>query len=172
MGDAGAVTCNDNLLREKIFTLHNYGSKIKYHNEMAGFNSRLDELQAAFLTVKLKKLDDINKHKRKLAGIYLTHLKEDYIKPQQHPDYFDVYHIFNIRHPKRNALKEYLLKNNIQTEIHYPIAPNKQQAMAGILDNQHTPIAEEIHQTTLSLPVSYFHTEQDILHVIEVMNKF
>jgi dTDP-4-amino-4,6-dideoxygalactose transaminase len=172
IGDAGALTCNDDVLREKIFTLRNYGSKIKYQNETVGFNSRLDELQAAFLSVKLKKLDDINEHKRKLAGIYLAHLKEDYIKPVQHPDYFDVYHIFNIRHPQRDALKNYLLKNNIQTEIHYPLAPNKQQAMAGILDNQPTPIAEEIHQTTLSLPVSYFHTEPDIQYVTEVMNKF
>ncbi|MEP6725507.1 MAG: DegT/DnrJ/EryC1/StrS family aminotransferase, partial [Bacteroidota bacterium] len=115
IGDAGALTCNDDILKEKIFTLRNYGSKIKYHNEAVGFNSRLDELQAAFLAIKLKKLDDINAHKRKLAAIYLEHLKEDYIKPVQHPDYFDVYHIFNIRHPRRNELKEYLIKNNIQT---------------------------------------------------------
>ncbi len=83
-----------------------------------------------------------------------------------------MYHIFNIRHPNRNELKEYLLKNDVQTEIHYPLAPNKQKAMEGILDDQSTPIAEEIHQTTLSLPISYFHTEADISRVIEVMNRF
>ncbi|MCX6297098.1 MAG: DegT/DnrJ/EryC1/StrS family aminotransferase, partial [Bacteroidetes bacterium] len=84
----------------------------------------------------------------------------------------DVYHIFNIRHIKRDALKDYLLKNEIKTEIHYPVAPNKQKAMIGILDAVKTPVAEEIHQTTLSLPISFYHTEQDVLKVIEVMNKF
>jgi len=172
LGDAGAVTCNNEALRDTIATLRNYGSSKKYHNQLTGFNSRLDELQAAFLSVKLKKLDAINDHKRKLAGLYLAALKEDFIKPLQHPDYIDVYHIFNIRHPKRNELREYLLRHDIQTEIHYPVAPNKQKAMAGILDNQPTPVAETIHQTTLSLPVSYFHTHEDIYRVIEVMNQF
>jgi dTDP-4-amino-4,6-dideoxygalactose transaminase len=83
-----------------------------------------------------------------------------------------VYHIFNIRHPKRDALRDYLLKHDIKTEIHYPLAPNKQTAMIGILDNQPTPIAEEIHQTTLSLPISFYHTKEDVLRVIEVMNTF
>ncbi|MEO5684284.1 MAG: DegT/DnrJ/EryC1/StrS family aminotransferase [Chitinophagaceae bacterium] len=172
LGDAGALTCNDDILQQKVFTLRNYGSKIKYRNEAVGFNSRLDELQAAFLTVKLAKLDAINAHKRALAAIYHASLKEDFVKPAQHPGYFDVFHIFNIRHPKRDALKEYLLKNGIQTEIHYPIAPNKQTAMAGILDNQPSPIAEEIHQTTLSLPISYFHTASDLMRITEVMNQF
>jgi dTDP-4-amino-4,6-dideoxygalactose transaminase len=172
IADAGAMTTNDSDLAGIIKTLRNYGSKTKYYNEVVGFNSRLDEVQAAFLSVKLKYLDAINEHKRKLAGLYLKNLKADFIKPVVAPEYFDVYHIFNIRHPKRDALKEYLLKNNIKTDIHYPVAPNKQKAMIGILDSVQTPIAEEIHQTTLSLPVSYFHTEQDILRVIEVMNKF
>ncbi|MGZ4035147.1 MAG: DegT/DnrJ/EryC1/StrS family aminotransferase [Bacteroidia bacterium] len=172
IADAGAMTTNDDDLAGIIRTLRNYGSKTKYYNEVVGFNSRLDEVQAAFLSVKLKYLDAINEHKRKLANLYLKDLKADFIKPVVAQEYFDVYHIFNIRHPKRDALKEYLLKNNIKTEIHYPVAPNKQKAMIGILDAVQTPIAEEIHQTTLSLPVSYFHTEQDILRVIEVMNKF
>ena len=86
--------------------------------------------------------------------------------------YFDVYHIFNIRHTKRDALKDYLLKNEIKTDIHYPVAPNKQKAMIGIIDDQTTPIAEKIHQTTLSLPISFYHSEEDILRVIEAMNKF
>lgn len=172
IADAGAVTCNDHVLLEKITMFRNYGSKVKYYNEVVGYNSRLDEVQAAFLSVKLKKLDQINEHKRSLARLYQQGLKNDFIKPAIHPDYYDVFHIYNIRHPKRDQLKEYLLKNDIKTEIHYPVAPNKQVAMKGILDKIPTPIAEEIHQTTLSLPVSFCHTKSDITHVIEVMNKF
>lgn len=172
LGDAGALTCSDGVLKEKIATLRNYGSRVKYHNDVVGVNSRLDELQAAMLSVKLAKLDAIIAHKRKLAAIYLAGLKEDFITPIEQPGYFDVYHIFNVRHPQRDALKAYLLKNNIHTEIHYPIAPNRQKAMTGILDRQHTPVAETIHQTTLSLPVSYFHTESQVQQVTEMMNKF
>ncbi len=172
IGDAGSITTNDITLLEKIKKLRNYGSSVKYVNEVIGYNSRLDEIQAGFLSIKLKKLNEINTHKRKLAQIYLTSLKDDYIKPQVHPDYFDVYHIFNIRHAKRDELKEYLLKNNIKTEIHYPIAPNKQIAMKDVLGKEDSPIAELIHQTTLSLPISYFHTEEDVNRVVDVMNKF
>lgn len=172
IADAGAITTNDTQLAEMIKTLRNYGSKVKYNNELLGFNSRLDEIQAAFLSVKLRHLDEINNHKRKLADLYLQNLKSDFVKPVVHPDHHDVYHIFNIRHPRREQLKDFLLSNNIKTEIHYPIAPNKQKAMVGILDDQSSPIAEKIHQTTLSLPISYFHTEQDVLRVIEVMNTF
>jgi len=172
IGDAGAITCNDETLKGRIATLRNYGSSVKYYNELIGYNSRLDELQAAFLSIKLKKLDAINEHKRKLAAIYLEHLKDDFIKPVVQPGYYDVYHIFNIRHAKRDELKAYLLKHNVKTEIHYPVAPNKQPAMSGVLGNQPTPIAEEIHQTTLSLPVSFCHTEQDIFEVVALMNRF
>ncbi len=172
LADAGAITSNDEGVCESIRILRNYGSKTKYYNEVVGFNSRLDEVQAAFLSVKLRQLDKINAHKRKLANVYLENLKSDFITPVVQADYFDVYHIFNVRHSKRDALKEYLLKNEIKTDIHYPVAPNKQKAMAGILDSFKTPIAEEIHQTTLSLPISYFHTEQDVCEVVEVMNKF
>jgi len=172
MGDAGAVTCNDAALDATIRTLRNYGSKIKYENELVGVNSRLDEIQAALLTVKLKWLDAIIAHKRTLAYLYLEGLKEDFIKPVVQDDYFDVYHIFNIRHPKRDALKKYLLEHQIQTEIHYPLAPNRQHAMKGILDDQPTPLADIIHNTTLSLPISFFHTADDISRVIETMNRF
>lgn len=172
LGDAGAITCNDEALFQSVATLRNYGSKVKYYNEVVGFNSRLDELQAALLSIKLKKLDDINQHKRSLAALYLQGLKKDFILPQVHPDYFDVYHIFNVRHPKRDTLKEHLLQHGIKTDIHYPVAPNKQKAMEGMLSGEETPIAEEIHQTTLSLPVSYYHTQQDIEKVIDVMNQF
>lgn len=172
LGDAGAVTTQSPELADKIRVLRNYGSEKKYYNDVVGVNSRLDELQAALLLVKLNHLDRITSHKRLLAGLYLKGLKPDFITPQVHPDYFDVYHIFNIRHSKRDALKEYLQNKEIKTEIHYPVAPNKQKAMIGILDQQSTPIAEQIHQTTLSLPISFFHTEEDILKVIEVMNSF
>jgi dTDP-4-amino-4,6-dideoxygalactose transaminase len=153
--------------------LRNYGSSQKYYNQVVGYNSRLDELQAALLLIKLKSLDQINQHKRNLASLYLKNLKEDYIKPIVHPDYYDVYHIFNIRHPQRNKLQQYLLSNGIKTEIHYPVSPVKQKAMEGIFDQSvSTPIADEIHETTLSLPISFFHTEDEILRVIEILNNF
>jgi dTDP-4-amino-4,6-dideoxygalactose transaminase len=172
LGDAGGVTTNSEELANKIKVLRNYGSNVRYYNEVVGVNSRLDELQAALLLVKLKYMDKITEHKRELASIYLNGLKSDFIKPQVHPDYFDVYHIFNVRHSKRDELKDYLLKNNIKTEIHYPVAPNKQKAMIGILDKQQTPVAEEIHQTTLSLPISYFHTKETVQQIVDVMNAF
>lgn len=172
LGDAGAITTNNLELSDKIKVLRNYGSEVKYFNEVVGVNSRLDELQAALLLVKLKYMEQITTHKRELASVYLKELKSDFIKPQVNSDYFDVYHIFNIRHPKRDALKEYLLKNEIKTEIHYPVAPNKQKAMKGIIDNQLTPIAEKIHQTTLSLPISFYHNKETIYKIVETMNSF
>lgn len=172
LGDAGAIICNNNELTAIIRRLRNYGSDKKYYNELIGYNSRLDEMQAGFLSIKLKRLDEINNHKRKLASIYLNKLKTDFIKPVVDADYFDVYHIFNIRHPKRDELKEYLLKNNIKTEIHYPVPPKNQTALKGLFENQQFPISEEIHNTTLSLPISFFHTEEDVHRVVEVMNQF
>jgi dTDP-4-amino-4,6-dideoxygalactose transaminase len=172
LGDAGALTMKDENLFQKIKALRNYGSHEKYHNKYVGYNSRLDELQAAILSIKLKQLDAINQHKRQLAALYLQGLKKDFILPVVHPDFFDVYHIFNVRHEKRNDLRNYLLSKGIKTEVHYPIAPNKQEAMQEILDDQSTPIAEEIHLTTISLPISYFHTEQDVKYIIDCMNNF
>lgn len=171
LGDAGAVITNDDSLAIKIKRLRNYGSDVKYYNEVVGYNSRLDEVQAGFLSIKLKWLDEINTHKRKLAQIYLDNLKDDFIKPVVDKNYFDVYHIFNIRHKKRDELKDYLLKNEIKTDIHYPVAPHKQNAMKNILEGSY-PISEEIHNTTLSLPCSFGHTEEEIYQVVEVMNKF
>jgi len=172
LGDAGAIITNDDLSAQTIRAIRNYGSVKKYYNEIPGFNSRLDELQAAFLLVKLKAMDKIINHKRMLAELYLSNLKNDFVLPKVHADFFDVYHIFNIRHPERNRLREFLRNNEIGAEIHYPVAPNKQKALAGILDNIFTPVAEEIHQTTLSLPISFYHSEQDIMRVIETLNKF
>jgi dTDP-4-amino-4,6-dideoxygalactose transaminase len=172
LGDAGAVVTDNPDLADKVRTYRNYGSRVKYYNEVIGCNSRLDEVQAGFLSVKLKKLDDINNHKRKLASIYLERLKDDFVKPVVSEEYHDTYHIFNIRHPERDRLKKYLLDSGIRTEIHYPIAPCKQKAMDGIFEGFACPISEEIHATTLSLPISYSHQETDIQYVIEVLNGF
>lgn len=172
LGDAGALTTNDEDLANKIKILRNYGSNQKYHNQEIGYNSRLDELQAGFLNIKLQKLDDINNHKRKIANLYKTYLKDEFIKPVEKENFYHVYHIYNIRHKKRNELRNYLLEYNINTEIHYPIAPINQIGYKNILKNFSTPIANLIHETTLSLPCSYAHTEEDIFYVIEVMNKF
>ncbi|WP_459978926.1 DegT/DnrJ/EryC1/StrS family aminotransferase [Nautilia lithotrophica] len=171
LGDGGAITCNDENFMLKIKALRNYGSDKKYHNKYIGYNSRLDEIQAAFLSVKLDILEDIIFHKRELAKIYLENLDNKFVKPIEDKDYFDVYHIFNIRFDKRNELKKYLEKNGIKTEIHYPIPPHKQPAMQSIIEGEY-PISEEIHNTTLSLPISYFHTKEEIYKVIEIINRF
>lgn len=172
LGDGGCVTTDDESLYRRIKSLRNYGSIVKYENEIIGFNSRLDEVQAAFLQVKLKKLDEINHHKMRLAALYLKNLKGDFTRPVVQQYHSDVYHIFNVRHPERDRLREYLFNKGIGTEIHYPIPPHRQKAMKGILGNVRYPIAEQIHETTISLPISYFHAEEDILKVIEVMNAF
>ncbi|HKI77463.1 MAG TPA: DegT/DnrJ/EryC1/StrS family aminotransferase [Ignavibacteriaceae bacterium] len=172
LGDAGAITTDSENYYTLIKKLRNYGSEEKYHNDIAGINSRLDEIQAGFLNIKLKKLNVINLHKRELANLYHQNLKEDFIKPVVNEDHFDVYHIYNIRHPKRDELKEYLLKNEIKTEIHYPVPPHKQKAMKGIIEESSFPISEEIHSTTLSLPISFGHSRDQIMKVIDVLNKF
>ena len=171
LGDAGAITTNNYDLAHKFRTLRNYGSESKYKNEIVGYNSRLDEIQAALLSVKLKYLTDITNHKRKLASIYLAELRNNFICPIVDENYYDVYHIFNIRHPKRDELKTHLLKNGIKTEIHYPIPAHHQSALQGIIHGEY-PISTQIHNTTLSLPISYGHTEDDILRVIDVLKKF
>ncbi len=172
LGDGGCLVTNDEKLRLRVAFLRNYGSDRKYYNEVIGVNSRLDELQAAFLRVKLKSLDEINKHKRALAGIYTTGLKSDFIRPIVDPDYFDVYHIYNVRHPRRDALKEYLEKQGVMTEIHYPVPPHRQQALRELFPKASFPISEEIHATTLSLPISFAHTTSDIEHVVKAVNGF
>ncbi len=173
LGDAGAIITDDEVLAEKIKMLRNYGSKVKYHNELVGYNSRLDEIQAGFLSIKLPRLNEINAHKNELAKIYFQNLSDDFIKPVRHHDYFDVFHIFNVRHKKRNELKQYLLENNIKTEIHYPIAPHEQKAMSRVdFKGQSYPISEEIHATTLSLPISFYHQKEDVERICEVMNRF
>ena len=171
-GDGGAVLTDDDDIARSLRKLRNYGSQRKYYNELVGYNSRLDELQAGFLSVKLKKLDDIIRHKRTLAQLYLDNLRDAFIMPAVEGDHFDVYHIFSIRHAKRDELREYLLKNDIKTEIHYPVPPHRQLAMQSVLEPGDYRISEEIHRTTLSLPISSFHSEEDVLRIIEVLNKY
>jgi len=172
LGDGGGIICKDDTHYKKLLQLRNYGSDKKYYNEVIGFNCRLDEMQAAFLNVKLAFLNQINTHKNKLADLYLQNLNSNFILPVKHSDYYDVYHIFNIRHPRRDELKDYLEKNGIGTAIHYPVAPHKQNALKHLYTGQSFPISEEIHNTTLSLPCSYFHTEDDVWKVINALNKF
>ncbi len=172
LGDAGGVLLRDNKFLQTLKRLRNYGSDVKYYNEILGFNSRLDEIQAGFLRIKLKHLNEINSHKRRLAEVYFSLLNDNFIKPSRHADYFDVFHIFNIRHNERDRLKEYLNKNAIKTEIHYPVAPNHQKALSGMFQNCEFPISEEIHRTTLSLPISFAHSEKDIEQVVKVLNAF
>lgn len=172
LGDAGAVLTSNDYLNTEIQLLRNYGSQKKYYNERIGFNSRLDELQAIFLQIKLSGLEQINQHKRKLAGLYLSQLKSDFILPVAEEGYEDVYHIFNIRHPERDRLRGYLLEKGIGTEIHYPVPPHRQNALKGLLEGADFPISDQIHATTLSLPVSCCHSEADIERVIAVLNAF
>ena len=172
LGDGGAITCEDKSLADSIRKYRNYGSTVKYINEVVGYNSRLDEMQAAFLKIKLAKLDLINKHKRMLAEIYFDNLTEKVITPVRDAEYYDIYHIFNIRHTSRDKLREYLLQNGVRTEVHYPVAPHQQKALYGILKNKDYPISTEIHSTTLSLPISYFHTIENVKVVANLINNF
>jgi dTDP-4-amino-4,6-dideoxygalactose transaminase len=171
LGDGGAITTSDPQYASKIKSLRNYGSATKYYNDVIGYNSRLDEVQAGFLSLKLEIIDEITAHKRELAKCYFDNLSDDYIKPILNDDQFDVFHIFNIRHENRDELKEYLFDSEINTEIHYPVSPNKQVAMKNIINGEF-PISELIHKTTLSLPISYFHTHTDVLRVCDVMNSW
>lgn len=172
LGDAGAILCKSEEDYLRLKQLRNYGSEKKYYNSVIGYNSRIDELQAAFLRVKLPHLNKINEHKRKLAAIYTAHLNTSFVKPVEHVNCYHVYHIYNILHPERDKLKQYLLENGITTEIHYPVPPQDQPALKGYLTGYDYPISAKIHRCTLSLPCSFIHTEDDIFHVVAVLNKF
>jgi len=171
IGDAGAVVTNDDALADRLRHTRNYGSKQKYVNRYVGVNSRLDELQAALLRVKLGHLDAMTAHKRSLAEIYFASLPEWVNKPVRRPDEYDVFHIFGIRHPQRDALRQHLLDHGVKTEIHYPIPPHRQEAMRGILAGSY-PVAEELHATELSLPISAGHTADDVARVAVLIHGF
>ena len=162
---------NDDDLADRLRHLRNYGSKEKYINRYIGVNSRLDELQAAFLRVKLRHIDTLIAHKRQLASIYFSHLGHAVILPARVDDEFDVHHIFPVRHERRDDLRAYLLAHDVKTEVHYPISPHRQQAMQGILFGEY-PISDEIHRTELSLPISYGHSAQEIEKVCALITEF
>ncbi|KQK27314.1 aminotransferase [Chryseobacterium aquaticum] len=173
LGDGGAVTCKDDLLAKTIRALANYGSDEKYINKYQGLNSRLDEIQASVLDVKLKYIDADNDKRRKIAEEYTAGIKNDKIilpilpsQPKEH-----VYHLFVIRTAKRDKLQKYLTENGIQTLIHYPIPPHKQKAYK-YYNNLSFPITEKIHDEVLSLPISPVMEEKEIQKVIDVINSF
>src|SRR5574344_1333723 len=157
LGDGGARCTHNEEYAKMAAAWRNYGSDARYHNKYLGINSRLDELQAAFLRIKLRHIDEITDKKREFAEMYFDGLDASkFILPVREKDYFDVYHIFNVRSQKRDELKKFLLDNGVKTDIHYPLAPVHQEAMKGILDVEgETPIADEIHNTVLDLPVSF-----------------
>ncbi len=172
LGDAGAITTDDDALADKIRALRNYGSERKYHNRYIGYNSRLDELQAAFLLLKLPHLDHINAHKRALAERYFALLPDTLTLPLRQPGYTDVHHIFNVRHPDRDGLRAHLTACGIGTEIHYPMPPHQQEAYRELFAGQHFPLSEEMHRTTLSLPISYGHTVEEVEKVCGVVRRW
>ena len=156
LGDGGAITTNDEALAQKIRTLRNYGSEKKYYNEVKGFNSRLDELQAAILRIKLDRLDEENIKRQEGAAFYQKELNGigDLILPNTFNEYSSVYHIFLIRTNFRDDLAEHLKKNDIGTVIHYPVPPHLQKAYADLgYKKGDFPLAETIANTCLSLPL-------------------
>jgi dTDP-4-amino-4,6-dideoxygalactose transaminase len=172
LGDAGAILTSDDKLYQKLKALRNYGSERKYYNKFIGRNSRLDEIQATFLNIKLPHLNKINIHKRNIAEIYNKIITNKVIKPVELNGCFHVYHIYNIRTELRDNLKLYLIDKGIQTEIHYPVSPNHQEAYKDIFKNESYCISEEIHKTTLSLPISYSTTETEANFIANTINDF
>ncbi|MCZ8198625.1 MAG: DegT/DnrJ/EryC1/StrS family aminotransferase [Flavobacterium sp.] len=172
LGDAGAITTNDDKLAKVLFSVRNYGSEKKYHNDFIGVNSRLDELQAAFLSIKLPNLDVENEVRRRIAKRYLTEIKNSKILlPNWDFTNNHVFHLFVIRTQNRDKLQEYLLQNEIETMIHYPIAPHKQKAFAQ-WNSLSFPISEQIHNEVLSLPMSPIMTNDEVTKVIEKLNQW
>lgn len=172
LGDAGAVTTNDMELAETLKMMRNYGSREKYVNDIIGFNSRLDELQAAFLNVKLQYLDADNAIRQSIAVTYLQEIKnKKIILPFYSGGLDHVFHVFAVRVADRSGFMEYLEFHNIQSLIHYPVAPHQQNALQGF-QNYSFPISEGIHKTIVSIPISPVMTKQEISKVIEVLNAY
>lgn len=172
LGDAGAVVTKDKVLAERVREYANYGSKEKYHHNLKGTNSRLDEIQAAFLNIKLKKLDEINKYRQMVANEYLTRIhNEKIILPKVAKDNNHVWHVFVIRTKNRDALQKYLKEKGINTLIHYPIAIHKQIAYKEY-NNLNLPKSEELANTVLSLPMYYGMKSEDIEYIIDVLNEY
>ena len=172
LGDGGAITTNDSELAKVLFALRNYGSQQKYYNEYIGVNSRLDELQAGFLNLKLPNLDADNNKRRAIAKRYLTEIKNDkIILPYWDDSNNHVFHLFVIRTENRTDLQRYLTDNKIQTVIHYPVPPHKQNAFLE-WNNVSFPITEKIHNEVLSLPISPVLTEEEVDFIINTLNQY
>jgi dTDP-4-amino-4,6-dideoxygalactose transaminase len=173
LGDAGAVACKDDELANAVRAIANYGSHKKYVNRYKGLNSRLDEIQAAVLDVKLKYIDKDNARRREIAHRYIREIKNDNIILPEIPadEKEHVWHIFVIRTKERDKLQQYLKDNGIETLIHYPIPPHKQEAYKE-WNNLSFPITEQIHREVLSLPMSPVLTEKEIDSVINVLNNY
>lgn len=172
IGDAGAITTNDNALAKTIRAIANYGSEQKYVNIYQGLNSRLDEIQAAVLNVKLKYLDTENQLRKEIAQFFIENIKNNtIILPQLPTDNTHVWHLFVIRTSQRDKLKQYLDEKGIQTLIHYPIPPHQQQAYPE-LNHLSFPITEQIHREVLSLPISPVMTQEEIRLIVDTINAY
>ena len=172
LGDGGGVTTNDKELYEKLKALANYGSDRKYHNIYKGTNSRLDEIQAAVLDVKLKYLDADNARRREIATYYREHITNPLIMlPQTYNEDAAVWHVFTVRTERRNEFQQYLSDNHIQTLIHYPTPPHKQLAYEEWKERSY-PITEKIHREIISLPISPVLTNEEVHFIVEVVNRW
>jgi dTDP-4-amino-4,6-dideoxygalactose transaminase len=172
LGDGGAITTNDDTLADVLFSLRNYGSNKKYHNDFIGINSRLDELQAAFLNIKLPHLYTENEARKRIAKRYLSEIKNKKIELPICNNFNEhVFHLFVIRTENRDDLQEYLNSNGIETVIHYPIPPHKQKALQDY-NHLNLPITEKIHDEVLSLPISSVLQEAEITHIIATLNSY
>jgi dTDP-4-amino-4,6-dideoxygalactose transaminase len=172
LGDGGAVVTNDDDLAKTILALRNYGSEKKYFNKFIGINSRLDEIQAAFLSIKLPFLNADNERRRAIASRYLSEIKNPEIKlPFWDKTNNHVFHLFVVRTNRRDALQQFLLSKKIQTMIHYPVPPHKQLALKAF-NHLSFPIAEAIHETCLSLPMSPVLSDDEVDEIIAAVNQF
>jgi dTDP-4-amino-4,6-dideoxygalactose transaminase len=175
LGDAGAITTDDDSFANKIKVLRNYGSEKKYYNETKGVNSRLDELQAAFLSVKLKYLDKLNGEKQSLAKIYDEMFKNtgDLTLPVNANNCTSVYHIYQIRTERRDELQKFLSENGVGNIIHYPVPSHLQKAYAELgYKKGDFPLAEKIAETTLSIPLYQGLKENEIMYVVDQIKRF
>lgn len=172
LGDGGAITTNNQNLAKVLLALRNYGSTVKYQHDFVGCNSRLDELQAAFLNIKLTDLNASNLKRQQIARRYITEIKNDKIVlPQWDIATPHVFHLFVVRTSCRDELQRYLLENGIETMIHYPIPPHKQQAFSQWKELSF-PISEKIHNEVLSLPLHQMLTNLEVDLIISVLNSY
>lgn len=172
LGDGGSITTNDEEVAIKIRAIANYGSLIKYENIYKGLNSRLDEIQAAILDLKLQFLDADNQQRREIAKIYRENIKnEKIVLPKLYKEESHVWHLFVIRTKDRDKLQEYLKIKGIQTLIHYPIPPHKQNAYKE-WNNLSFPITEKIHKEVLSLPISPAMNKEEAFYIAQILNEF